>query len=239
MTRLQSPAAKSWAAAGSAAASVLLGLFLLVLLVDRTAPPQDLPWKPLSLDQPVGLATQWKLARLKDQPALCRRLLAEAGVAFTPAADRDEGGFCVVKDAVRLKGGVLPMSPKGLTLSCPMAAAYVVWSRQVLQPEARRAFNSPVTEVETFGSYSCRRMYGRAERAPSEHATANALDVAGFRLKDGRRISVLKDWAAQEGFLKRLRDRGCRGFRTSLSPDYNAAHADHLHLDMGPWPICR
>ena len=239
MNRLQSPQARRLAAAGSAAVSIALGLLLTFLLVDRLAPPQDLPWKPLALDQPIGLATQWKLARLADHPDQCRRLLADAGVGFSRTPDRDDGGFCVAKDAVRLDGGVLPLSPRGLTLSCPLAAAYVVWTRQVVEPAARSSLGSPVVGVDTFGSYSCRRMYGRADRAPSEHARANALDVSGFRLRDGRRVSVLKDWRDENGFLRRVRDRGCRVFRTALSPEYNAAHRDHLHLDMGPWPICR
>ncbi|WP_208534621.1 extensin family protein, partial [Pseudomonas aeruginosa] len=24
-----------------------------------------------------------------------------------------------------------------------------------------------------------------------------------------------------------------------LGPDYNAAHRDHFHLDMGLWKVCR
>jgi hypothetical protein len=24
-----------------------------------------------------------------------------------------------------------------------------------------------------------------------------------------------------------------------LGPDYNAAHRNHFHLDMGPWWVCR
>ncbi|HST92644.1 MAG TPA: extensin family protein, partial [Brevundimonas sp.] len=57
-------------------------------------------------------------------------------------------------------------------------------------------------------------------------------------LADGRKVSVLADWdgdgpAGPEGstFLKRIRDGACRAFGTTLSPDYNAAHANHLHLD--------
>ena len=90
-------------------------------------------------------------------------------------------------------------------------------------------------------------MYGRSEGAWSEHATANALDVSGFVLADGRRISVLRDWFGGDEkalFLKRVRDGACELFSTTLSPDYNAAHADHLHLDLADrgamgWRACR
>jgi hypothetical protein len=61
-------------------------------------------------------------------------------------------------------------------------------------------------------------------------------------LADGRRISVLRDWndAAENGrFLKAVRDGACQQFNTVLSPDYNAAHRNHFHLDMGRWRVCR
>jgi hypothetical protein len=90
-------------------------------------------------------------------------------------------------------------------------------------------------------------MYGRDSGDWSEHAGANAIDVAAFVLEDGRRVSVLADWAdegAEGRFLREARDGACRLFATVLSPDYNRAHRDHFHLDqagrgaMG-WRACR
>ena len=40
----------------------------------------------------------------------------------------------------------------------------------------------------------------------------------------------------------RARDAACEVFGTVLSPDYNAAHADHFHLDQevrGWGGVCR
>jgi hypothetical protein len=85
-------------------------------------------------------------------------------------------------------------------------------------------------------------VYGQESGRVSQHATANALDVAGFRLADGRRITVAADWADEgdEGrFLRAVRDGACRSFETVLGPEYNAAHRDHLHLDRGPYRVCR
>ena len=79
----------------------------------------------------------------------------------------------------------------------------------------------------------------------SEHAAGNAIDIAAFVTEDGRRISVLGDWqdAAADGrFLRRVRDDACSAFGTVLSPDYNEAHRDHLHLDQqsrGLRAVCR
>jgi hypothetical protein len=118
--------------------------------------------------------------------------------------------------------------------------------RRIVQPAAAELLGSRVARIETFGSYACRRLYSRTSGQWSEHARANAIDIAGFRLADGRRITVARDWTdgAQGAFLHRVRDGGCRLFATTLSPDYNAAHRDHLHLDQAArgafgWGVCR
>ena len=136
--------------------------------------------------------------------------------------------------------------PAGAVTSCPVAAALALWERDVVQPAARRHFGRRVSLISHAGSYSCRRLYGRAAGGYSEHATANAFDVTGFRLADGGTISVLRHWpaaGAEAAFLRDVRDGACRLFATVLSPDYNAAHADHLHLDQarrgGGWRMCR
>ena len=97
-------------------------------------------------------------------------------------------------------------------------------------------------EIEMFGAYSCRRMYGAKEGKISEHATGNAIDVSGFKLANGKEILVDKQWRAnspESDFLHEVRDRGCTVFQTVLSPDYNAAHHNHLHFDMGAYKVCR
>jgi hypothetical protein len=44
---------------------------------------------------------------------------------------------------------------------------------------------------------------------------------------------------AEARFLRRIRDDACRIFGTVLSPDYNAVHADHLHLEATDTRFCR
>ena len=63
-----------------------------------------------------------------------------------------------------------------------------------------------------------------------------------LRLADGRRISVLRDWGRPGpagALLEQVNDGACRVFDGVLGPRYNAAHRDHLHLDRGPYRICR
>ncbi|HTU13118.1 MAG TPA: extensin family protein [Allosphingosinicella sp.] len=209
--------------------------------------PQDLPWTALDLRQPVGNFTGRKLAGLAADAPRCRALLAQAGAAFSALPSRREGAQCGHVDAVRFGAREIGYRPADLGLACPLAAALIVWEREVVQAAAQRHFGRRVAAIDHYGGYNCRRMYGRGEGAWSEHATANALDVAAFRLADGTRISVLNDWrdqGAKGRFLREVRDGGCGLFATTLSPDYNAAHRDHLHLDQARrgewgWRACR
>jgi hypothetical protein len=199
--------------------------------------PQDVPWTPLRLDDPIGRFTLRKLVALSEDPALCRALLAAAGSADDPVPPRIVSPDCGYADGMRLEAarGEAAFSPAGVTARCPVAAALLIWERQVLQPAAERHFGQPVARIENAGSFSCRRVNGRSEGRFSEHATANAIDITGFALVDGTRISVIEDWPGTDAealFLRDVRDGACALFATILSPEYNAAHSDHLHFDQ-------
>lgn len=209
--------------------------------------PQNVPWTDLDLDHPVGTFTSQKLAGLGDEPRRCRALLGDTPTRDRAAPDRSAGDRCGYDDGVRLGAGRAADYGGALVTSCPVAAALYLWDRDVLQIAALRHFGTEVAAVEHAGSYSCRRIYGRSEGPFSEHATADAVDVTGFRLADGTRIDVLRDWDGEgpkAAFLRDVRDGACDLFATVLSPDYNAAHADHLHLDQAErgrmgWGVCR
>ena len=212
--------------------------------------PQDMPWTPLDLSEPVGAFTGRKLVALREEPARCRALMRRSGIAFTALPARRGGERCGYDDGIRLgRGGALAIAyrPADLGTSCPVAAGLALWEWHFVQSAAIAHLGSKVATVEHFGSYNCRRIYGRAEGSWSEHSTANAIDIAGFRLEDGRRISIVGDWRDQGSkgrFLREVRDGACKLFATVLSPDYNAAHRDHLHLDQAErgamgWRGCR
>jgi hypothetical protein len=228
-------------------AALLLTLVLLLYAMVRDR-PQDLPWTKLDLSQPVGLFTGRKLAALTEDFPACRKALDKAGVRYTALAPLSEqGGECGYADVVRFApGGArrIRFAPGDLGVSCPVAAALAVWEWEVVQPAAQRHFGQKVTEIEHFGSYNCRRMYNREGASWSEHATADAVDIAAFRLADGTRIRLVGDWqgrGSKARFLRDVRDGACGLFGTVLSPDYNAAHRDHFHLDQAArtWRACR
>lgn len=210
--------------------------------------PQDLPWTRLDLAQPAGLFTGRKLAALTRDRAQCMALLDRAGVDHV---GMEPGGAnqCRYADAVRLRPDAdsIALIPAAVAPSCPVVAAFRLWEWQVVQPAAQRLYGQPVRSIRHFGSYSCRRIYGRRQGDFSEHATADAIDIAAFVLEDGQQVSVLNDWKGEgkaAEFLRAVRDGACGLFSTVLSPDYNAAHRDHFHLDQAErgamgWRACR
>ncbi len=226
----------------------VLGFAAMLLYGYSRNHPQDMPWTELDLAQPVGAFTGRKLAGLSGET--CQGLLDQAGVRFTALPPRAAGEQCGYDDAVRFRpGGALEIAyrPADLGTSCRVGAALALWEWYVVQPAALEHLGQKVASIEHFGSYSCRRIYGRESGQWSEHATANAVDIAGFRLEDGSRISVLGDWddgGARSAFLRDVRDGACKLFASVLSPDYNAAHRDHFHLDQAErgavgWRACR
>jgi hypothetical protein len=216
-----------------------MGASLLVVAVNAWAPPQDLPWKPLRLADPPGLATGYKFRRAAADAPRCRAVLAEGGVRFVEEPQRVRGD-CRTLNTVRLADGRL--APEAPVMTCPVALGYAFWLRHTVQPAARAELGAPVTRIDHYGTFSCRNVYGRAQGRRSEHASANALDVSGFRTASGQRITVARDFRGDdtEGrFLRRVRGGACQWFGAVLSPDYNRAHADHLHLDWGRYRVCR
>ncbi len=223
-----------------------LGLLALLAMITGLAGwlevnPQHNPWAPLDLRHPIGMATASKVAALKGDVDQCRVVLERSEVPFRALVGTGEGP-CERPDRTRLT--TYPLAPDTPSVTCPLAAALELWRSKSVSPTAVEIFGSDLARIEHLGSYSCRRLYGRDDGPWSEHASANAIDIAAFLLEDGTRISVLADWNGDERhrrFLREVRDGACGFFATVLSPDYNAAHGDHFHLDQqSRWSgVCR
>jgi hypothetical protein len=203
--------------------------------------PQWNPWAVLEIHAQPNFLTGYKLSRLSEDSALCQQVLATANMAYESVEDRMTGPACGFFNAVRITRTSSRVNAP-FSLSCRAAVSLAMWEHHVLAPTAQKYFGQRVATLEHFGSYSCRNVYGRANATRSQHATAEALDIAGFVLEDGQRIRVLKDWPESNqraGFLREVRTGACRFFDGVLSPDYNAAHRDHFHFDRGPYRVCR
>jgi hypothetical protein len=172
----------------------------------------------------------------KGEPARqCLSVLKANDVRFTPLPNQSFGGGCQTIDTVKLMSFATEASNLG-AMTCPLAANFTAWAKHAVRPAARKYLGSDVVRIETMGTYSCRKVNGARSNKLSEHAFGNAVDVSAFILKDGRRVSVLNGWngkADERAFLRRLHDSACKRFGTVLGPEYNAAHANHFHFDMG------
>ena len=234
-----------WAIGGATIAAILLALGLMLLAVLRGR-PQDLPWTPLDLGEPIGAFTGRKLAGLTHDFPRCRALLDKAGVRYDVLPEVHVNA-CGYADGVRFAegGSRRAIYAPEVGMACPVAAGLSVWEWNIVQPAARRLLGSSVVAIEHYGSYNCRHIAG--ERTWSEHATADAIDIAGFRLASGKRVTIAGDWKGngpEATFLHETRNGACKLFATTLSPDYNAAHWNHLHLDQAArgefgWRACR
>lgn len=210
--------------------------------------PQHNPWAPLDIADPPGWATGRKVAGLRNEPAECRAFLQRSGIGFTTLPAAGEGA-CLRADRTVLAPDAstgLVLRPANAAATCAVNAGLALWMRHGVQPAATRHLGSQVVALEHLGTGSCRRIGGSETGRWSEHVTGNAVDIAAFVLADGRRIRVRTDWRGQgaaSDFLHEARDAGCGIFGTFLSPDYNAAHADHFHADQAGsrrgWSFCR
>jgi len=221
--------------------------FLIVALASAWAlrtgrmkiPDQYNPWATLDVNATPNMLTRYKLARLSDDGELCVSVLATTGIEYSRVEDENTGEACGFFNAVKIAKTSASVGP-AFALTCRSAISLAMWERHVLQPSAERYYGERVAKIEHFGSYSCRNVYGRPNATRSRHATAEAFDVAGFVLTNGKRIRVVNDWTSEDAaFLHAVRDGACQFFDGVLSPDYNTAHRDHFHLDRGPYRVCR
>lgn len=199
------------------------------------------PWAPIDLTQPPGFLTTYKLKRLKTDPVACRSVLATSDFRYTPVPDRAFGQGCMFQNVVQVSRSDVAYS-SGFSMTCPLAVALALFERHALQPTAESVFAQPVVAIEHLGTFACRNVNNAEGGRRSQHASANAIDIAGFRLRDGQRIRVAADWTdkGKKGrFLRHLQSASCRIFSAALGPEYNAAHHDHFHFDLGRSGICR
>lgn len=223
------------------------------------------PFAPLDVRaQPAPVVTRLKLAQIRRDRSACEAALSSSGLRIQRVAHLQQQG-CALSNVVH----VAPENRvfgQGFHATCPLAVGLALYMRHVVQPAARRLYGQEVVLVQHLGTFACRQVRN-GRKLPeagepvqmSEHAAANAIDITGFRLRDGRVIQVGKHWRKDKplqlvsadpaavatddqraaAFLRELRDGACGIFHAVLGPDYNALHRTHFHLDMGRYRQCR
>ncbi len=169
------------------------------------------------------------------QPSACRLALTEE-IAIAPSIPDIHGpGGCGGEDLVRLEAIVLPDKHRvslkpAATLRCGMAAALADWVRSDVEPLAE-GLGSRLSDLDNFDSYECRGRNRVAGALLSEHGRANALDVRGMKLANGRSIG-LTDRNVPRGLRETVLHSVCARFMTVLGPGSDGYHEDHIHLDL-------
>ena len=174
----------------------------------------------------------------------CLAELGTSGARFGPLPDRYYSPGCQAVGAVRLEtvrgdDGSFALANLG-PVTCPLANSFAGWARYGVDRAARQILGSPLKRIVTMGSYSCRNVAGTARL--SAHSKAEAIDVSGFELADGRIVDVESGWEGsrqEREFLRLIHSSACKRFGTVLGPDYNAAHRNHLHMELGSSKFCR
>lgn len=213
--------------------------------------PDDLnPWAELDPTAPPNLFTRMKLRRARDEPARCFIALEKLGAEYAKVSDRVTGPGCGFRNAIRISRiGQSTLQPRPI-VSCQVALSIGMWERHTVQPAAQLHLRSTADSMRNMGGYACRNV-NRGEGEPSSnhrslHATADAIDIEAFVLADGRAVSVEADWSGKNSagsdrsmLLRAAHEGACTFFDGVLGPDYNLAHRNHLHLEIGRGRFCR
>ncbi|KAB2871229.1 MAG: extensin family protein [Bauldia sp.] len=157
-------------------------------------------------------------------------------VGMTQIAKIGGPGGCGIEAPLQISafaGGAVAVGPTA-TLGCPLGEAVDDWLKQSVQPAAVAYFGVAVVGIRQLSNYACRRPMGWRPGQLSEHSYGNALDVAEFKLADGRLVTVEKGWRGasdEQAFLREIAVTGCQRFRTFLGPGV-AFHHNHFHVDL-------
>jgi hypothetical protein len=175
----------------------------------------------------------------------CEARLTAAGVRYRPARllpERTARGLVCgngqVVTYVAGPGGVR-VQPSPI-VSCGVALALARLT-EVAAEEARAELGVELASITQTGTYACRKMV-RYDWV-SEHSYANAIDLEGFTLATGRKITVQRHFGRtnqppstpEARFLRtvarRLYDEEV--FSVVLTPFFDVLHRNHFHLDLG------
>ncbi|PXW71911.1 extensin-like protein [Loktanella sp. PT4BL] len=238
---------RSWALISGLAAfffagALAFGVYQVLVHPETPLPREWNPTVPLQISDPVTPLTGWKLNRAAADQVQCLATL-DGFASLQPLDPLEESDQCFIRDRVDLRGvgdaRVFPIETR-----CAIALRLAMWETHSVQPAAAEFLQTSVTAIDHIGSYNCRTI--RTGNGPSTrmstHATADAIDIAGFQLADGGQVRLLADWeppGRRADFLRAVRDGACDWFSLTLSPDYNRLHADHFHLQSRGWGLCR
>jgi hypothetical protein len=189
---------------------------------------------------PAALAVLAACQSAPPEPSACLVALTSHGAPVTTAEVDPPRSACTIDDPVRAAGAAIQWNQPAVA-SCRLVSTMDEFERDVVQPAALRYFREKVVRIDHLGAWSCRRRAGWFFPRWSEHAKGKAIDVSGFELAGGRRVTVAGDWSRRgpaRDFLRAVAKGACSYFAVVLTPNTDRDHRDHFHLDVGPQKAC-
>lgn len=211
-----------------AAPRPLTGLFSRL----RPAPrPQSLPetepQEPAEVEPAAAVRIEPGKAQVFGRKGSVCGVNGIKGETLAPITSRVRG--CGIEDPVRVTSVDGVQLSMAATLDCPTARALHDWVRNSLQPAFGRG---KVAQLQVAAHYACRPRNNVRGAPVSEHGRGKAIDISAIGLTNGKSVSVLDDWRTKAGrpMVKAYR-AACGTFGTTLGPDADRFHRNHMHFD--------
>jgi hypothetical protein len=150
------------------------------------------------------------------------------GEKLAPITSRVRG--CGIEEPVRITAidGVTLSQPA--VINCGTARALKQWIDTGLRPAFGR---KEVASLRVAASYACRPRNNIKGAKISEHGRGNAIDISAIVLANGESVSVAEDWRRAAGKpMKKAYRAACGTFGTTLGPEADRYHRDHMHFDI-------
>lgn len=181
-----------------------------------------------------------------QEPSACQIRVADKIAVIEPLPSFGGPGDCGASDVVRLEAIIQPdksqvaVSPPA-TMRCTMAEALATWVREDLTTTTAQLGSAP-RALDNYASYDCRGRNRVAGARISEHGLANAIDVRGVHLANGR-FAEFTDRRLGREFREAVRKSVCARFTTVLGPGSDGHHETHIHVDLaerrGGYRLCQ
>jgi len=175
-----------------------------------------------------------------DDEACLARLRAADIIFDNPAMPVAAKASCAIEIPVRLRSiktrGRTPTEvhlPGEPIVSCQFAERLTAWLGNLVVPLIAGRMSADLRAVHTGPGYECRNRNRAAIGKLSAHAIGQAIDISAFELSTGKFIPIKPDGdEAMRDAVDTVRTAACGWFTTVLGPGADAAHSDHLHVDM-------
>lgn len=173
-----------------------------------------------------------------DQDCLGR--LGAAGIQFeTAAAPASSNAACAIDTPVHLKAvaassrGTIIRLPEEPLLACRFAERLGGWLGELVAPLVAGRLSAEVKAVRTGPGFECRNRNRGAAGPLSAHALGLAVDISRFELSNGKALPLKPEGDERaRAAVDTIRAAACGWFTTILGPGSDAAHADHMHVDI-------